>query len=101
MACWGSVTLNITRYDLPMKRKPKTDAERARAYRLRHRKVKSVRLTVIDDLRQEIIRRKAKIAVSGGKPIDQLLRVLELMSYAERQLAMLTGSLPGNEERVQ
>ncbi len=72
-----------------MKRKPKTDAERARAYRLRHNMIKSVRRSVLDDLLQEIIRRKAKIATSGGKPMDQLLRVLELMSYVERELSAL------------
>jgi hypothetical protein len=56
---------------------------------------------VLDDLRQEIGRRKAKIAVGTAKPAGTLLRVLELLNFAERRLSMLTGSFPGNEERVQ
>jgi hypothetical protein len=88
-------------YPMPQPRKYKTIAERQCAYRLRHGLFKMVPVTVLDDLRQEVIRRKAKIATSGGKPIDQLLRVLELMNFAERQLSMRAGSFPGNEERIQ
>jgi hypothetical protein len=77
-----------------VKRKAKTDAERARAYRLRHNMIKSVRRSVLKELYQEIERRKGRIAAAGGKPIDQLLRVLELMSFVERSLATLSGPAP-------
>jgi hypothetical protein len=70
-------------------RKYKTVAERQFAYRLRHHKAKLVRLSVIDDLRQEIIRRKAKITIGAAKPADTLLRVLEVLSFVERELGAL------------
>ncbi len=81
----------------PMKRKPKTDAERARAYRLRHRLVKSVSLSTLDGLREEMIRRKAKIAASGAvkRPADALLKVLELCNWVERELAALRPNQKG------
>jgi hypothetical protein len=81
-----------------MKRKPKTDAERARAYRLRHNMIKSVRRSVLNDLYQEIASRKGRIAVGITKPADTLLRVLELLNFAERSLATLSGSAPAKVE---
>jgi hypothetical protein len=70
-------------------RKYKTAAERKLAYRLRHGKVKSVRLTVLEDLYQDIMCRKAKLAAGRLRPPALALAVLELLNYVERKLNAL------------
>jgi hypothetical protein len=71
------------------KRKYKTAAEKQRAYRFRHGQVKLIRLSVIDDLYQDIIHRKAKLAAKQLSSPDLALAVLELLNHVERKLTAL------------
>jgi hypothetical protein len=86
-------------YDFPMPqpRKYKTIAERQRAYRMRHGLFKMVPVTVLDDLRQEVIRRKEKVAQTKRGP-DQFLSLLELLSFIQRELTTLSGPAPAKVE---
>ncbi len=79
---------------MPQPRKYKTIAERQRAYRLRHGLFKMVPVTVLDDLRLEVIRRKEKVAQTKRGP-DQFLKLLELLNYIERELAALRPNQKG------
>lgn len=60
---------------MPQRKKYKNAAERQRAYRLRHGRAAWVRLTTLNSLHEEIIRRKEKVAQTQRGP-DQFLSCL-------------------------
>lgn len=78
-------------------RKYKTIAERQRAYRIRHGLFKMVPVAVLDALRQEVIIRKERVAQTKRGP-DQFLKLLELLSFIQRELAALSGPAPAKAE---